>query len=151
MIWISNEMFAIEMDLEQSNSIIPKQTFAIYKRKTGKLAATITDVVFHKNRVPLRNEKSAGIQSMAVCMIDKRSTKCYDTTLEAIYQLGKPIDQLNFSDLDERENRWFKKIKVIGDTAPACFARKINEFYQERPDNKIKARDTEENEIKSLK
>ena len=70
-------------------------------------------------------------------MIDKRSSKAYDTSIEAIYQLGMPKNQLSTFDLDELDKIPFRKIRVIGDTSPSCYAKKLNEFYNERPDNKI--------------
>ena len=65
--------------------------------------------------------------------------------------MGTPKNSLEYGDLDDREKKFFKKIRVIGDTAPSCYPLKVNEFYNERPDNKIKARGTEGEDIKSLK
>ena len=116
-------------------------SYAIFKRDRGWLAATIKNVKFVKSLC--QSDVRGDSRKHAVCIIDLLTNKCYKSNMESIYHLGKAYKYFRTSDIDIKEEKAQNKIRIFGGCAPACFPSKLNEFYNERPDNKIKAKGKE--------
>jgi hypothetical protein len=121
MLWLSTaekpKYFAIQMEASKAG----KNRWAIVRLAGGTRLCELEDVTLVEDVTPMQHFNA---HRKALCMIDNKTSKCYELTVDNMLHLGKISKYLDDKDIEPEDHSLKNSkslIKILGLPAPSCF------------------------------